>query len=143
MPGHHLSQVFVAFFVHPCEAEFSCSIGTLQSTPVPPPRVEPNRKRFRANLALFLLRTVRVERASPLMPLRVVIASKGFFAVVAEVLLLRLGLLLPDSPGPAASGLLSSDLDREVDLFVGRGGRGVVFARVRRGCGTRTARGRG
>lgn len=60
------------------------------------------------------------------MPLGIVIASKGFVAVVTEVLLLRLGFLLLDSPRPGAPGLLPSSLDRYLeDLLVGGGGSRV------------------
>ena len=45
------------------------------------------------------------------MPLGVVIAGKGFVAVAAEVLLLRLCLLLPDTSGLGAPGLPSSGLN--------------------------------
>ena len=104
-PEQHVSQKLIAFFVHSCETALSRGVGTFQSTPMSSSRVEPNRKRFRTNLALLLLRTVRVGFASPLMPLGVVITSKRFVAVVAEVLLLRLGLLFPDSSRLGSPGL--------------------------------------
>jgi hypothetical protein len=128
-PERRVSQELIAFFVHPCETAFPCSVGTFQSTPMSPSRVESNRKRFRANLTILLLRTVRVGFASPLMPLSVVIASKRFVAVAAEVLLLRLGLLFPDSSCLGAPGLLYGHLDRCMrGLLVGGGGSGIVFA---------------
>jgi len=128
-PEWHVSQKLIAFFVHPCETAFPRGVGTFQSTPMSPSRVEPNRKRFRTDPALLLLRTVRVGFARPLMPLGIVIASERFVAVAAEVLLLRLGLLFPDSSRLSAPGLLCSHLDGYLgDLFVRGGECRVAFA---------------
>lgn len=128
-PEQRVSQKPIAFFVHPCETAFPRGVGTFQSTPMSPSRVEPNRKRFRTDPALLLLRTVRVGFARPLMPLGVVITSKRFVAVAAEVLLLRLGLLFPDSSRLSAPGLLCSHLGRYLgDLFVRGGECRIAFA---------------
>ena len=56
----HLSKKFVDFFVHSSVTKFSRSIGALQSTPMSPPRVEPNWERLRTDLTLFFLRTIRI-----------------------------------------------------------------------------------
>ena len=63
------------------------------------------------------------------MSLGVVIASKRFIAVAAEVLLLRLGLLFPDSSRLGAADLFHSHLDEYLGgLLVGVGRSGIAFA---------------
>ena len=128
-PKRPVSQKFIAFFVHPRKSEFSRSIGTLQSTPVSPSRIKPNRKRLRTDSALLLLRTVWVGLASPLMSFSVVIASERLAAVGAEVLLLRLGLLFPDSSSPRTPDLLHNHFGGYLGgLLIEGGGSGVVLA---------------
>ena len=96
---------------------------------MPPLCVKPDRERLRTDLTLFFLRAVRVRSASPLMPLGVMIASKGFIAVAAKMLLLRLGLLLLDTSGLRASDFPPSDLDGDLKvLLIGGRGSGAAFA---------------
>lgn len=128
-PGRHLSNKFVNVFIHSREPEFPRRVRALQSTPMPSPSIQPNRKGFCANLALFFLRTVRVGFASPLVPVGVVITSEGFVAVAAEVLFLRLCFLLLDSSGLWTPGFLRNDLDGGLRGFpVGVVGCGTVLA---------------